>query len=107
MKNLVKITLSAMLLLSAGSVTLNADVKKGQTLYLKKLKKVCGMSGAVVAGKHTMSEWESIQKNGKLTDEIKMMCPNVKDSALQEKYMQHYFDFFKEFASDSGNIPAC
>ncbi|RLA81900.1 MAG: cytochrome C, partial [Epsilonproteobacteria bacterium] len=23
------------------------------------------------------------------------------------KYLQHYFDFFHEYASDSGNVPSC
>ena len=107
MKNITKIALSALLLLSAGTVTLSADVKKGQTLYLKKLKKACNMNGAIVAEKHTMAEWKAIFEDGKLPAEIKTMCPNAKDSALQEKFMQHYFDFFHEYAKDSGNIPAC
>jgi hypothetical protein len=107
MKNIIKIALSTLLLLSAGTVTLSADVKKGQTLYLKKLKKACNMNGAIVAEKHTMAEWKSIFEGGKLAAEIKTMCPNAKDSALQEKFMQHYFDFFHEYAKDSGNIPAC
>jgi hypothetical protein len=107
MKNIIKIALSTLLLLSAGTVTLSADVKKGQTLYLKKLKKACNMNGAIVAEKHTMAEWKSIFEGGKLAAEIKTMCPNAKDSALQEKFMQHYFDFFHEYAIDSGNIPAC
>ena len=107
MNNLAKITLSATLLLSMSSVTASADVKKGQMLYLKKLKNVCDMNGAQMAEKHTMGEWESIYTKGKLGEEIKSFCPNVKDKSIQEKYMQHYFDFFKEYGSDSGNIPAC
>jgi hypothetical protein len=107
MKNIAKIVLSALLLLSMSSITASADVKKGQILYLKKLKKVCGMNGALMAEKHTMAEWESIYKSGKLPEEIKSVCPNVKDKSLREKYMQHYYDFLHEYAKDSGNIPAC
>lgn len=107
MRNIIKIALSALLLLSVASVTANADVKKGQTLYLKKLKKACGMNGAMMAEKHTMAEWDKIYKDGKLAEEIKTMCPDAKDSALKEKFMEHYFDFFNEYAKDSGNIPAC
>ena len=33
--------------------------------------------------------------------------PKVKDSALKDKYVPHYFDFLFEYGSDSGNIPAC
>jgi len=107
MKNITKTVLSALLLLSMGSVAANADVKKGQSLYLKKLKKACNMSGALVAEKHTMAEWKTIYEGGKLPAEIKTICPAAKDSALQEKFMPHYFDFFNEYAKDSGNIPAC
>jgi hypothetical protein len=107
MNNIAKIALSAVVLLSLGSATASADVKKGQILYMKKLKKVCGMTGAEMAEKHTMSEWETLFTKGKLGEEIKSFCPKVKDKSIQEKYMQHYFDFFKEYGSDSGNIPAC
>jgi len=107
MRNIIKIALSAFLLLSVASVTASADVKKGQTLYLKKLKKACGMNGAMMAEKHTMAEWKKIYEGGKLADEIKAACPEAKDSALKEKFMKHYYDFFNEYAKDSGNIPAC
>jgi len=107
MRNIIKIALSAFLLLSVASVTASADVKKGQTLYLKKLKKACDMNGASMADRHTMAEWDKIYKAGELAKEIKSVCPNAKDSALKEKFMQHYFDFFYNYAKDSGNIPAC
>lgn len=107
MKNIAKIALGALLLLSMSAVTASADVKKGQVLYLKKLKKVCDMNGAMMAEKHTMAEWKSIYESGKLADEIRGFCPNVKDKSLKEKFMEHYFDFLHEYAKDSGNIPAC
>ena len=107
MKNITKIALSTLLLLSAGTVTLNADVKKGQVLYLKKLKKVCGMNGAQMAEKHTMAEWKSLYEGKKLAAEIQNICPSAKEKSLQDKFMEHYFDFFHEYAKDSGNIPAC
>jgi hypothetical protein len=107
MKNIAKIVLSALLLLSVGSITASADVKKGQVLYLKKLKKACDMNGAMMAEKHTMAEWKSLYEGGKLAAEIQTMCPNAKEKSLQDKYMEHYFDFFHEYAKDSGNIPAC
>ena len=39
-----------------------------------------------------------------MADEIKNICPSAEDKA---KYLNHYFDFFKEYASDSGNVPSC
>ncbi len=106
MNKIVKIALGATLLLSLGTATLSADTAKGQKLYTKKLKSACGITGAAAAGKHTQDEWTEIGTAG-MAAEIKTMCPKVKDKALKEKYMQHYLDFFKEYGSDSGNVPSC
>jgi len=110
MKNLGKIITTgifsvAMATLLFGSA-LNADTTKGQKLYTKKLKSSCGITGAVMAGKHTQDEWDEIGVQG-LSKEIKIICPNVQDKALKRKYLEHYFDFFKEYSSDSGNVPSC
>jgi ATP-dependent protease HslVU (ClpYQ) peptidase subunit len=105
MKNIVKVALAATLLLSLGSTVASADAAKGQKLYKKKLSHACGMNGAKMAAKHTQEEWES--KKATLAEEIKTICPSAKDKALKEKYLPHYFDFFHNFASDSGNVPSC
>jgi len=105
MNKIVKIALGATLLLALGTTTASADSAKGQKLYSKKLKKACGMTGAKMAAKHTQDEWEGLK--GSLADEIKKICPKVKDKALKSKYMNHYYDFFYKFASDSGNVPSC
>jgi hypothetical protein len=107
MNKIIKTLFSAALLISLGSVGASADIQKGKMLYLKKLKNVCGFNGGVMAAKHTMSEWEHLYTEGKLPAEIKKMCPKAQDKALKEKFMIHYYDFFKEFGSDSGNIPSC
>jgi len=107
MNNIIKIALGATLLLALGSTAATADVAKGQKLFTKKLKSACGVTGAVMAGKHTQGEWEEINAAGKIADEIKTICPKVKDKALKGKYLEHYFDFFKEYGSDSGNVPSC
>ncbi len=104
---LLKIALAAALVLGVAASTASADVAKGQKLYSKKLKKACGMTGAKFAAKHSQGEWEEIMENGKFADEIKAICPKVKDSALKEKYLQHYYDFSYEYANDSGNVPSC
>jgi len=105
MKNMIKIALAALVMLTMSATTLSADAAKGQKLYLKKLKGACGMNGAKMATKHTQGEWEAVK--GNLAAEIKSICPKVKDSALKDKYLQHYYDFFFEYASDSGNVPSC
>ncbi len=107
MNNLLKIVLASAMVLAVSSTVASADTAKGQKLFTKKLKGSCGITGATMAGKHTQDEWEGINSAGKMADEIKTLCPSVKDKALKEKYLQHYFDFFKEYGSDSGNVPSC
>ena len=105
MKNIVKIALGATLLLAIGSTTVSADVAKGQKLYTKKLKKACGITGAAMAGKHTQGEWTEINEAGGIAAEIQTICPNAK--SVKAKYVPHFYDFFNEYASDSGNVPSC
>ncbi len=107
MNKLLKLVLASVMVLAVSTTTLSADVTKGQKLFTKKLKSACGVSGAVMAGKHTQAEWEEINSDGKMANEIKTICPSVKDKALKGKYLEHYFDFFKEYGSDSGNVPSC
>ncbi len=107
MTKIVKIALSAALMLSVGAVTASADADKGLKLYSKKLKDACGISGAAMAGKHTQAEWQELNKSGNLAKEIKTICPKAKDEDLDGKFLPHYFDFFFQFGSDSGNVPSC
>ena len=107
MNNLLKIVLASAMVLAVSTTVASADAAKGQKLFTKKLKSSCGITGAAMAAKHTQSEWEEINEAGKIADEIKIICPSVKDKALKDKYLQHYFDFFKEYGSDSGNVPSC
>ena len=106
MKNIAKVALAATLLLTLGTTTASASPDKGQKYFTKKLKTACGISGAALAGRHTQEEWQKIGVAG-VAAELKNICPKVKDSALKEKYHQHYYDFVFEYGSDSGNIPAC
>ncbi len=107
MKQLTKILITSIVLLGIGSVTLSADVDKGQRLYLKKLKYACGMNGAAMADRHSVAEWEEIYNKGDLAKELRSVCPKIKDDDLKEKFLPHYFDFFKMYGNDSGNVPAC
>ncbi|MEA3289619.1 MAG: cytochrome C [Campylobacterota bacterium] len=107
MNKLLKLAFVGAIALGLSTTAASADVKKGQKLYSKKLKKACGVTGAKMAGKHTQGEWSEINSAGKMADEIKALCPTVKDKSLKEKYLPHYFDFFHEYASDSGNVPSC
>lgn len=106
MNNIAKVALAATLLLTLGATSASASHQKGQKYFTKKLKKGCGISGAALAGRHTQEEWQKIGVAG-VAAELKVICPNVKDKALKEKYLEHYYDFLFEYGSDSGNIPAC
>ncbi len=108
MNKIIKIALGAAIVLSMGATTAAASPEKGQKLFTKKLKKSCAkLSGAAMAAKHTQGEWAEINEAGNIASEIKNICPNVKDGALKGKYLPHYFDFFHEYGSDSGNVPSC
>lgn len=107
MNKIVKIMLAVAILLAVGTTTASADVNKGQKLYMKKLNKTCHIKGNIFAGKHSQSEWEKIYEAGKLVDEIRTICPAAKDKDLSDRYLEHYYDFFHEYANDSGNIPSC
>lgn len=104
---LLKIIAAASLVLSMSSVTLSADVVKGQKLFVKKLKDKCGMTGDKFAAQHSMDEWEEIMENGEFMDEIKKICPNVQDGDVKDSWIQHIYDFSYEYANDSGNVPSC
>ena len=104
MKKLLKLVTVAFLMIGFATTTSYADVAKGQKLYLKKLKKKCGINGSKMAAKHTQSEWEKIGKAG-LEAEIIKICPKVK--SVKGKYIDHLYDFFHNYASDSGNVPSC
>ncbi len=82
----------------------SADIKKGQKIYLKKLKAACGFNGAKFAVKHTQDEWEALKESGKFGAEVKKICPK---SHLKPKYENDLYDFVYEYASDSGKVPSC
>jgi len=105
MNNITKLAVAALLGMTLLSSTASADVKKGQKIYLKKLKAPCNIGGATFAQRHTQDQWEAIYEAGKFADEVKKICPKVKK--IKEKYIPDVYDFVYEYASDSGNVPAC
>ncbi|AXK48128.1 cytochrome C [Aliarcobacter trophiarum LMG 25534] len=104
---LLKILAASTLALAIASTTSFADVTKGQKAFIKFLKEPCGMDGAKFALKHTQAEWRQIKADGKAEAEIMKICPNVKSGDIKETLLDHVMDFSIEFASDSGNVPAC
>jgi len=102
MNKLLKLAFAGAVALSLTTTVASAGVAKGQKLYSKKLKKSCGMSGAKMAAKHSQDEWEAIGTDG-LNDVIKKECGKT----TKAKYLPHLYDFFYEYANDSGNVPSC
>ena len=107
MKKLLKIALASTLILGVAATTASADPVKGQKIFIKKFKKPCGFNGAKFAVKHSQGEWEEIMKNGKFKEEMMKICPNIKESKIKDKWIQHIYDFSYEYANDSGNVPSC
>ena len=104
MNRISRLAIATLLGMAIFSVTASANIKKGQKIYLKKLKAPCGFSGAKFAIKHTQDEWEAIKGAGKFEAEIKTICPKAK---IKAKYVPDVYDFVYEYAKDSGNVPSC
>ena len=106
-----KIAMSVIVGLSLLVTAANADADKGKRIYQKKLKSVCGFSGAVFAAKHTQDEWAEAKDDGKLGEVMTEVCPAGKEffesDKFKNKFSSHLYDFVNDFASDSGNIPSC
>lgn len=105
MKKIITALVVAVLIVGFVSAPVFADSGKGQKIFIKVMKKPCGMTGGDMALKHTQEEWQKIQDEGKLNDELLKFCPDAKP--LKDKYVPHVFDFLHNYASDSGNVPAC
>lgn len=105
MKKIATILFAAIIGVGFMSTSAFADAAKGQKLIIKFLKKPCGFNGAVMAAKHSQSEWQTINDEGKLADEIQKICPKAKP--VKEKFLPHIYDFLYNYASDSGNVPSC
>ena len=86
------------------STTSFAGVAKGQKIYLKFLKRPCGINGGEMAKKHTQAEWKALQEAGKINEELTKLCPDAKP--INDRYVPHVYDFLHNYASDSGNVPS-
>ena len=104
MKKVANVAMAALFGVALLSGAASADIKKGQKIYLKKLKAACGFNGAKFAVKHTQDEWEALKESGKFGAEVKKICPK---SHLKPKYENDLYDFVYEYASDSGKVPSC
>jgi hypothetical protein len=107
MKKVTKLALTALFGFTMITTTVNAgSINKGQKIYSKKIKGLCGdKTGAEFAQAHTQAEWQAALKDGKFEATVKAFCPGLED--YKEKWTPHLFEFANEYASDTGNEPAC
>ncbi len=108
MKTVSKLAIAALLGLGVAATTATADADLGKTIYSKKYKKACGMTGAKFAAKHSQDEWETLMDDGEFANEMAKICPGVPSGdAVPAKFLEHLYDFSYKFANDSGNVPSC
>lgn len=108
MKKLASIVFAAVVMLGLTATTAAADPAKGQKIYQKVVKKLTGVNGIKFCAMHTQDEWEAMKPNlgAKLAEKFPKMKSYVSGSKWA-KHKDHLFDFAYEYASDSGNVPAC
>ena len=108
----MKFLLSFLVALSLLTSVAQADVKKGQKIFLKKMKscKKDGVkNGIIFAHKHSQDEWRMFNSKALIKSTFKEICPSAtkKIDKMKPKNIQHLTDFVIEYASDSGNVPSC
>lgn len=105
-------TIVAIVLMS-GSTVLSAATYKGQKVYIDTCK-VCHGGGQAFAGSKKQRAWEKLMDNkGEKLAEIHTSSKKAQASweyfasRVYSKDARHLEDFLVEYASDSGNVPAC
>ncbi|MBN2894964.1 MAG: cytochrome c [Campylobacterales bacterium] len=90
-----------------------AHVYKGQKEYIKNCKE-CHAVGKDMANSKTQRDWEKLLSeqgttlaNLHLKNQEAEASHDYFSSRKYEKNVNHLLDFLKEFAKDSGNVPAC
>jgi hypothetical protein len=79
------------------------DAVKGKEIFVNRIKFYCDISDDEFLPIHTQDEWEAIVQAGKFKEEILEICPKLKD-IYKDKWSADLYQFFYEYASDSGNI---
>lgn len=97
------------------SLSLNAAVYKGQRIFVKKCVK-CHKAGQAFVSEKKKRTWKKLmRKKGKKLAKIHLKSKNPKakkskryfKSRKYKKKSKHLKQFLMEYASDSGNVPAC
>ena len=107
MNTMTKLAVAALLGMTLLSSTASADVKKGQKIYLKKLKAPCNIGGATFAQKHTQDEWEEFWDDGEFQDETKKLCPKLNLNKIKKSWWEHIYEFTYEYGAGGSHVPKC
>lgn len=101
------------IILLAGSTLLNAATYKGQKIYIDSCKE-CHGGGQALAGSKKQRIWAKLMDNkGEKLAELHLSSKKAQPSwdyfkgSSYMKNSRHLEDFLVEYASDSGNVPAC
>ncbi len=107
MKNVTKLALTTLFGFALLTTAVEAgSINKGQKIYGKKIKGQCGdKTGGEFAATFKQKEWEDAFKAGAFEAKVKEVCPGLE--TYKEKWTPHLFEFSYEYASDTGNEPAC
>lgn len=99
--------------LMTGFTALNAAAYKGQKIYIETCKE-CHGGGQAFAGSKKQRAWEKLMvDNGEKLAEIHLASKKAQpswdyfNSRDFSRGAKHLEDFLVEYASDSGNVPAC
>ncbi len=101
--------LFVVLALLVGSVSVQADIKKGQKAYLKQCKK-CHGNGTKGSSMKTQDEWTvAFENDAELFKKWHAGTKGEKYTKSKKfnKSAPHLKDFLFQYASDSGNVPSC
>ena len=92
--------------------SLSAAIYKGHMVYVKQCSK-CHVHGESFLKSKTIKEWGFlVSNNGKPLRDIHIKSPKAKasveyfNSKKYTKKLRHLREFLKEYAKDSGKIPA-
>jgi len=101
------------ILISFSALSLSASVYKGHVLFKKKCLSCHGKALEFVISKDTAGWSEIMKDDGSALLLIHVRAPKAEKSLTYfkgkryQKNVRHFRDFFLEYASDTGNIPAC
>ncbi|MDD5716702.1 MAG: cytochrome C [Sulfuricurvum sp.] len=108
-----KLYATVALTLLSGFMTLNAAAYKGQKIYMNSCKE-CHGGGQTLAASKKQRIWEKLMENkGEKLADIHLSSKKAQPSweyfsdRSYSKDAKHLEDFLTEYASDTGNVPAC